>query len=550
MKIITFLLKYSRKRVFFSVLAGICSGACNVALLAVINEAMKKNGATPALVWSFVGLCALLPVARFASEFLLTKLGQSAMYTLRIELCRQILAAPLRHLEQLGAPRLLAVLTEDIPTITAATLNIPLLCVLASLVAGCLVYMGILSPLLLVVVLGFMVIGIVTYQLPINKVQTLFELTRKDANVLQGHFQALTQGAKELKIHSRRRQAFVEEQLKVTANSMRRHNILAQNLYSAAANWGQTMVFIVVGFVLFVLPLIRHLNSTMTLGYTLTLLYLTTPLQMILNAFPQWSRATVALANVEALGFALSAQAEEEITSTHCAPRKWHKLELRSVTHTYRREGEPDSFVLGPLDLSFQSGELVFIIGGNGSGKTTFIKLLAGLYMPEKGHIFIDGDPIGDANKEFYRQHFSTVFSDFYLFEQMLGLMNPELDSHAKNYLAQFKLAHKVAIVNGTFSTTELSQGQRKRLALLTAYLEDRSIYIFDEWAADQDPHFKAVFYMQLLPELKARHKTVFVISHDDRYYHVADRIIKMDEGQVVSDILNAVDPAAGETVG
>lgn len=531
-----------------SIIAGIFSGACNAALLAVINAVIKRNGHSSALLWGFVGLCALLPLTRFTSEFLLTQLGQGATYNLRMQLCDQILAAPLRHLEQVGVARLLAALTDDVPAITGAILIIPLLCVNAALVVGCLVYMGILSLTLLAIVLGFMVVGIASYQIPIIKVQKIFERARKDANALQQHFRALTHGTKELKIHSRRREAFISDELRVTAESMRRYNIAGQNLYSAAASWGQTLVFVVIGLILFLLPTLRNLNSTMMIAYAISLLYLMTPLQIILNTLPQLSRANVALRNAEQLGFTLASQESENADEAALPTSTWKILELKSITHTYHREGESDDFVLGPIDLTFKPGELVFITGGNGSGKTTLVKLLTGLYMPEQGHISLDGVPVGNARKEFYRQYFSAVFSDFYLFEQMLGLINPELDNQAREYLSQLKLSHKVQITNGKLSTIELSQGQRKRLALLTAYLEDRPIYIFDEWAADQDPQFKAVFYMQLLPELKRRGKTVFVISHDDRYYHVADRIIKLDDGQVVSDVRNAIEPAAMET--
>jgi len=539
MKVIAFFFRYSRRTVLLSVCAGVISGACNAALLAVINGVLKGNGSTSALVWSFVGLCALLPVTRFSSECLLTMLGEGAMYNLRMQLCSQILDAPLRHLEQLGTPRLLAALTDDVPAIAHAILIIPVLCVNASLVIGCLVYMGILSPILLAAVLGFMVIGIASYRIPILKVQRIFDLARKDIDVLQGHFRALTQGAKELKIHSLRRQAFFSEGLTVTASSVQRYTISGQNMYSAAASWGQTLVFVVIGLILFALPTVRPVTTSMMVAYALTLLYLMTPLQVILNALPQLSRANVALRKAEELGFTLSSRGSEEVADPHFVAGKWRKLELRSVAHTYRREDESDTFVVGPIDLSFEPGELVFVVGGNGSGKTTLVKLLTALYTPESGQIVLDGNPVDDTNKEFYRQHFSAVFSDCYLFEQMFGLINPELDAEARQYLSQLKLSQKVAIVNGKLSTTELSQGQRKRLALLTAYLEDRPIYVFDEWAADQDPQFKEVFYKQLLPNLKVKGKTVFVISHDDRYYGVADRIIKLDDGQVVSDTLN-----------
>jgi putative ATP-binding cassette transporter len=184
------------------------------------------------------------------------------------------------------------------------------------------------------------------------------------------------------------------------------------------------------------------------------------------------------------------------------------------------------------LSLTFRPGEVVFLTGGNGSGKSTFAKLLTGLYIPETGKIRLDGKSITDDNREAYRQLFSAVFSDFYLFERIRSSHIPNLDTLAQEYLSQVQLDHKVRIEGGLFSTTALSQGQRKRLALLTAYVDDRPFYVFDEWAADQNPLFKQIFYTQILRELKARNKAVLVISHDDRYYHVADRIIKMEFGR------------------
>ena len=539
MKIISFFFRHSRKAVLLSMLAGIISGACNAALLAVINSVLKNGGSTMALLWSFAGLCVLLPVTRFISEMLLNRLGQGAMYDLRMKLCTQILSSPLRHLEQLGAPRLLAALTDDVPAITSAVLMVPLICINVSLAIACLIYMGVLSLQLLAIVLGFMVLGIITYQLPIIKVQKLFAQARKDTDVLQEHFRALTQGTKELKIHSRRREEFVNEGLNLTARSLQGRNVAGQNLYSAASSWGQTLVFIVVGLVLFLLPILRHLSQGTMVAYALTLLYLMTPMQVILNSLPQMSRANVALQKTQELGFTLSNQRAESVTHEEPVFNDWCSLELRAITHVYHREGESENFTLGPINLIFRPGELVFIVGGNGSGKTTLVKLLTGLYTPESGQILLNDTAVENESREVYRQHFSVVFSDFYLFEQMLGLVNPERDRQAREYLEHLRLSHKVQITQGKFSTTDLSQGQRKRLGLLTAYLEDRPIYVFDEWAADQDPQFKAVFYKQLLPELRTKGKTVFVITHDDRYYHLADRVIKLDDGQIVSDITN-----------
>src|SRR5947209_4348482 len=191
------------------------------------------------------------------------------MYTTRIRLCQQVLAAPLRHLEVLGPARLLTTLTDDIPTITGAQNVIPLLCVNAALVIGCLVYMATLSWLLFATIMVFMLIGGATYQVSILKVQKIFSLGRKDADRLFGHLRAITHGTKELKIHEKRRQAFIGSHLDVTAKSLMENNIQALKMYSGAASWGQTLVFIVIGIYLFLLPSINNVSAATLTGYTL-----------------------------------------------------------------------------------------------------------------------------------------------------------------------------------------------------------------------------------------------------------------------------------------
>ena len=184
--------------------------------------------------------------------------------------------------------------------------------------------------------------------------------------------------------------------------------------------------------------------------------------------------------------------------------------------------------------MTLATGELVFIIGGNGSGKSTFVKVLTGLYLPQQGTVRLNGEVIAPTTQDWYRQHFAAVFSDFYLFKKLLGLDPSLIVSQADGWLKTLRIQHKVTIQDGEYSTVNLSQGQRKRLALVTAMLEDRPFYVFDEWAADQDPQYKEVFYGELLPELRARGKGVIVVTHDDRYFHVGDRVLKLDEGKIV----------------
>jgi putative ATP-binding cassette transporter len=375
--------------------------------------------------------------------------------------------------------------------------------------------------MLSLIVLGFIIFGGLTYQIPVLKGTHWQKLAREGTDAPFTHFHGLTEGVKELKLHGPRRKAFLFEGLFPVAESLRRNHNRSMTYFIAAGSWGQTLFFIFMGMLLFLLPFSRQLDGNVLIACTLTVLYIVHPLDSLMNSVSYMSRANVALDKVERLGLSLAAETESSSAVDLMETKsEWDFLELLGVSHCYHREQENSSFILGPIDLTFIPGELVFVIGGNGSGKTTLLKVLSGLYAPESGEIQFNGAPVTAETVEHYRQYFSVVFSDFYLFDSLLGIEEKNLDARAHEYLRLLHLDHKVKIQNGVLSTTELSQGQRKRLALLVAYLEDRPINIFDEWAADQDPQFKEVFYHQLLPDLKARGKTVIIISHVVRYYH------------------------------
>src|SRR5690349_12618670 len=517
------------------ILVGIISGVSNAALLAMISRLLSSAApSSTRFIIIVFALCFTLPVAPFASEAMLINLSSKAMLGLRVGLSRQILAAPLRRLEELGPHRLLATLTEDVPAIGNSLVNIPIVTMHISIVLGCLIYLGWLSWLLLLGVIGFMIIGTLSYQIPLRRGTRRFAILREEWDKLLKHFQALTSGVKEMKLHHDRREAFVTRALEPTAAALRKHAMIGHLTFVGANSWGTSLFFILIGLILFTTHSWSGINAQTLIGYTLGILYMMTPMQIILTAVPSFATASVAMRKVEKLGLSLhESDASDDLSTPVKASSSWKSLELVGVTHTYHREGEAGGFLLGPIDLTLEPGELLFITGGNGSGKTTLAKLLLSLYIPEEGQIYLDGELVTDETREQYRQLFSVVFSDFFLFENLFGLDSVHLDANAKKYLVQLQLDHKVKVEDGVLSTVDLSQGQRKRLALLTAYLEDRPIYLFDEWAADQDPLFKEIFYLKLLPELKAKGKTVFVISHDDRYFHLADRLIKLEDGKL-----------------
>jgi putative ATP-binding cassette transporter len=538
MNVIWLLLKASWLNVSIAILTGLISGGCSAQLIALINRAISDNS-NQNLVWYFAGLAVLALVTGVISQFLLIYLSQEAVYNLRLSLSRGILSSPLRHLEELGANRLLATLTDDVGTLSNTIFLIPFLCVDIAVVVGCLTYLSTLSGVVFAVVFAFLALTIGTVQLLLNKMRKFFDLAREEQDILFKHFRSITEGIKELKLHSLRRQEFFDEELQVSAADSRDYNLQALNTAAVATGVGQLLFFMLIGLLLFAVPKFVAVSTPVLSAYILTSTYLMSPFQNILQRLPAIFRANTSVEKIERMGLALASQAEITAAVQPVKNADWKMLELKGTTHSYPGDKEDSNFVLGEISLKFHPGELVFIVGGNGSGKSTLAKLLTGLYIPESGEILLDGQPITDDNREWYRQHFSAIFSDFYLFDRLLGMTDRDLDSQAAEYLREFHLDNKVKVKDGVLSTTALSQGQRKRLALLTAYLEDRPIYLFDEWASDQDPFFRDIFYKQLLPELKRRGKTVFVISHDDRYFALADRAIKLDYGKIEYDRQN-----------
>jgi putative ATP-binding cassette transporter len=535
MNLVRILLNSSRWTVILAVAAGLAGGAGSVGLLVLIQVALSRGeGPRLTLACGFVSLCVLVLLTKVASQALLIRLSQGAVYRLYERLSRQILAAPLRALEEAGAPRLLACLTEDVQVLANAYVGLPVLCINGVIVACCLLYIGWLSLTALLAVLVFLAAGVASYQAVVGGALDHLRAARGEYDTLLKHFRGLTDGVKELKLHRGRGEAFVTDVLLETASSYRRRNTTGMTLYAAAGSWGQLLFLVAIGLLLFVVPALAPLPWEARAGVTLAILYATAPLEAILSWVPALGRARVALRKIEGLGLSLAEhEAEEGPAPRAGAGPRVARLELAGVVHAYRRPGESGGFVLGPLDLTLRPGELTFVGGGNGSGKTTLAKVLTGLYTPEAGRVLLNGRPVAAADREAYRQLFSAVFADCYLFDGLLGLGFPDLDARAGAYLARLGLEDRVRVKDGVLSTTEVSQGQRKRLALVTAYLEDRPVYVFDEWAADQDPRFREIFYTRLLPELKGRGKAVLVITHDERYFHVADRVVRLDDGRL-----------------
>lgn len=538
MKLLRFLLGTSRRMVGLIAVVGIINGFCSMGLLAIVNRTLNHREAFPAfLALGFLGLLLAKLASSGVSRVLQARFVEDTLRTLYERLCRGVATTPFRQLERIGIPRILTMLTEDVPTLGFVVQSLPSLLINGAVLIACGAYLTWLSWTTFLGMLGLLFVGAVIYRFFQSRAQQEFRRARSDRDTLFRHFRALTEGIKELRLHRDRREVFFSRNIAGVTDQLRRHNLAATKWYIVADSCSNAFFYVMIGLLLFALPLVERLPFESLTGYIFASLYLMSPLWNIIGTVPFLARGQIALQKIEECNLSLARpEHAEDRAAAGDAPRGWTRLEMKGAEFAYEPE-EPGNgaFRLGPIDFVLHPRELVFVVGGNGSGKSTFVKLLTGLYSPGAGEIRLDGQPISDENRDWYRQHFSAVFSDFYLFDDLLGLGAPDLDVKAKAYLARLQLDRKIEFAHGRFSSTALSQGQRKRLALLTAYLEDRPIYVFDEWAADQDPAYKEIFYRHLLPELRSRGKAVVVITHDDRYFHLGDSVIKLDYGKVVS---------------
>jgi len=293
----------------------------------------------------------------------------------------------------------------------------------------------------------------------------------------------------------------------------------------------QLLLLSMMALATFVFPVLGYTDRFIVSSFIIALLFLMSPLEGLISALPPLSRANIALRQMQSLALSAPDRTDQEPQPIR-AVTEIDIISLEGVTYTYHDDALR-SFQLGPIDLSVRKGEVLFIVGGNGSGKTTLAKVLTGLYTPHAGVIRLNGIEVHEPMRDAYRQHFTAIFQDYHLFDVLLGVDRSQLESRVSEYISLLDLERKVRLDNDRFSTVRLSQGERKRLALIVALLEDRPVYLFDEWAADQDPSYRHLFYTQIVPELRNRGKTVIIVSHDDRYFSQGTRILALNAGRI-----------------
>jgi putative ATP-binding cassette transporter len=513
------------------------SGIANAMNLAVINAAVDalKGGGPSWRLFVWFGLSIALFV--YSLRYILyesTRITEAAICSVRWRLADKIRRSDLLTLESIGEADIHSRISRDTaavaqsarPLFAAAQGVVMIVCTMG--------YIALVSPIAALLCVILIAAGAGKYFKDRAAYDQGLQEASKQEDDLFDSLNGLLKGFKELRINKLKSDDVFEE-FRSTATRVREVRGRVMVLFSNNIIFIEMFFMLLLGAVAFVLPVIATSFSGSTAKIVAAILFFFGPLTNVVVMIPLLSQVNVTVENLRRLEATLDealAKSAEHEASPLVDMSSFNAIRFEGVSFTYRDPDGNATFQAGPIDGEVRRGEILFLIGGNGSGKTTLLKLFTALYWPAEGVIRVDDAEIGPSNVQSYRNLFSAIFSDFHLFDKLHGLSDAAPE-RVNALLRLMELSHKTDFCGGRFTNTHLSTGQRKRLALVVSYLEDKPVYIFDEVAADQDPRFRGYFYETLLPELKSTGKTVVVVTHDDRYFHIADRVLQMDYGKL-----------------
>lgn len=518
------LLRNQRMFLGLALLLNLVAGLLGIGTIAYINHYLLAQSALLERLLQFFGLIICFLAVSISAQMLLIRLGQNFVFMLQKMLVKQILDTEFATIQELGKARLLASLSNDIRSLSFGLLRLPELLQGVLFVCCGGAYLFFLSNILFWLVVGWLFGVFAVGHFIFKNVHHNFRKAREYDDKIQENYHSVLHGHRELTLNQFRAKHYYHSDFIANASSKKHFIVRADTFNTIASNWSNIMLLALVGVILYLASAYSVCDMPTATTAVLVVLFLRAPINAALGGLPVILVAQVSLKKILSLQLAPYVQ-DFQIDSKF---DNWHTLTFKDVAFAY-----PKGFALQPVNLQIHRGEVVFCVGKNGSGKSTFSLLLAGLLSPTSGQIFVDNTALCAANLAAYRATISAIFGDFFLFTQALKDENWAEQDTIDYWLKRLNLAHKVDVVAGQLSTTALSQGQRKRLALFIALLEERKLLILDEWAADQDPMFRKFFYRELLPLFKERGITIFAISHDEAYFDVADRILLAKEGIV-----------------
>jgi len=525
-----FVMREAKTSVRTMVLMGVLAGATNGIILAIINyasEAITHGVAEPILFVAFV--CAIFIVS--ITHKSLIKLGseevENILHRLRTDMATRIACCELQAIEDIGRSRFLASMIQEVQVISRSVPQIVNACQAASLAVFASLYLMFISLPAFLVLSIFVAIGVLIYRSRTKiRNKLLVKAFQSETDVVSGLHDILD-GAKEIRLNRDKSIDILEDfdkSARLGASVKSAAMICVANDYVN----GRSLFYAILAVEIFIIPLFAKEFGVDVQKSMAVILFLLWPVNSVLLALPIMEMVTVALKNIEALREKVKA-VPIDISKIETVS-DFQKIEFKDVVFAYPQQEDEIPYKVGPINFTLAKGEIVFITGGNGYGKSTVLKVFSGLYKPLSGRILLDGHPTQSDQR--YRSLMTSVFSDFHLFKKMYGLQDYD-SSEAQKLLEMLELDTKIMLQDGKFSTLSLSSGQRKRLGLFVAMMEKRPILVLDEWAAEQDPVFRQNFYENILAWLKDNGRTVLAVTHDDKYFHTADRLMVMRKGQL-----------------
>lgn len=521
-----------RRLLLYSAVGGAASAASLGLALQAAQGTARTGRPDMSLLLPFVLVVGLNLYISFVTQCSTNNLVQRAVHRIRMRLLTALSHTGLREIEALGRGHLFTRLADGTTSVSMAgplmgTYLQQLLTLVCALLYLCWisVYAFGLVTSLLIVSGGLFALRRLEYE---GLLERLAQARSRLVEVL-GH---MLRGGREIRLDQRRNDDLYAA-FQALGSDIEADAFLRTRTANMPMVYADVMLYTLVGAIAFVLPVLHPPARPFLTDIQSVCLFLFGPISFLLALLPFLADTEAALRRLDALERELEPLViESEGTQLDGAPAP-ERMSWQDITFSYRGTDRQSLFTSGPFSLDLAKGEVVFVVGGNGSGKSTLLKLITGLYPADSGRIAVDGDVIEPNRMQGLRERFGAVFPDFFLFDRLYGVAAPDA-AEVEALIEKFGLASKVSFVDGGFSHLKLSTGQRKRLALIELLLEDRPVLILDEWAADQDGEFRERFYTEIVPELKRRGKTVVAVTHDDRWFHVADRVVKLDLGRVV----------------
>jgi putative ATP-binding cassette transporter len=520
------------KLLFMSALGGISTAA----ILAAINTGMQGKSNLWAAMLFVISLFLFIKTQYYVTITTTAEI-EAIIHKMRLRLMDLVRHSELLEMEGIGRARIVAAITSDTAVLTQASNLLAFTIQGAVLIFFVAIYVAFLS--LAAIVITIIVVGTagVIFHLRNKRLAAEKQEAAAWERRLYDRLTDFLDGFKEVRLNIARSNDLFADAVDVSrtaANIKIRSQAETFKLIVSS----QVSMYVLLGAVVFVAPQFSESLGGASLTKTTTaLMFVVGACFGLVQSIPVLLIANAAADRISQLEITLRTTATTVKEREIKVPKRFDKIEMHNIVFRYVDKFSDTTFQIGPLDFTLQAGELVFITGGNGSGKSTFLRVLAGLYPPDSGEITLDGMRINDSTRDAYRALMSAIFFDNHLFRRLYGIPEPE-PGEVDRLLAQFRLADKTSLSSdGEFRTLDLSGGQRRRLALIVSLLEKRPVLLLDEWTAEQDPEFRRKFYDELLPNMRKAGLTVVVITHDDRYLDELDlpaRRIRMDEGRII----------------